>query len=171
MQILTGEPYPLGASFTGAGTNFSVSAALVPNKALSVTTSYSYTSSSIGGGQTAQGQTFGRVDGSFSFTPFPALYFAGTASRYVSGLPPTVLLSFSGGFSPFPGGDLMLRFAYAETRDEASNSQTRSYGPGARWNIRTGTYLDLGYTVTHTQTGAIATDSNAFIASLVISIR
>ena len=111
------------------------------------------------------------MEGSVSFSPFKALYLAASASRYTSGRPPSTLANFTGGFSPFPGGDLLVRFGYSETLDQAASTRTRQYGPTARWNIRPGSFLDLGYSVEESHSPALDSNGRAFTANLTVALH
>jgi hypothetical protein len=154
--------------------NASAAAALslVPNRKLTLTGTYSYTTSKLsGGGRPEQTDTAGQVQGTMSFAPIPALYAAAGISRFVQGRPPATLVNISAGASPFPGGDLQLRIGYSETRDEGSNTTTRNYGPGLRWNIRSGAYLDAQYAWNDLLSPTLSTRSHGVVADLVIALR
>ncbi len=151
---------------------YGVSASFIPHHTLALTAAYNYTTSTVsGGGLPELKDSLGRVDGSLSYSPFKALYLAASASRYTSGRPPSTLANFTGGFSPFPGGDLLLRFGYSETLDQAASTRTRQYGPTARWNIRPGSYLDLGYAVESSHSPALDSNSRAFTANLTVTLH
>ena len=154
------------------GTLYGVSASVTPHRTLALTAAYNYTTSSVtGGGLADQNDSLGRVEGSVSFSPFKALYLAASASRYTSGRPPSTLANFTGGFSPFPGGDLLVRFGYSETLDQAASTRTRQYGPTARWNIRPGSFLDLGYSVEESHSPALDSNGRAFTANLTVALH
>ena len=85
-----------------------------------------------------------RCQGNLAFTPIRALYFtAGILRSSGGGSGPQTLLNFGGGFSPFTGGQLLIRFGYDENVDTLSRVRNRFFGPSLRWNIRSGTYLDV----------------------------
>ncbi len=81
------------------------------------------------------------------------------------------LWSFGGAVSPFPGGDLQLRYSWNETYDAAARARTRTHGPVARWNIRAGWYLNAGYSLRETDTPAVTEDTRTFNANLLITLR
>jgi hypothetical protein len=146
------------------------SLSLVPNRVVQLTGTVSYTYSlSEGGGQSAVTTREGFGEAAVSLAPFPALALSGSVVRYFSGGTPSTLASFSGGFSPFPGGDLQLRYAYSETLETSTNSRARTHGPGARWNIRPGWYVEGAFSWNRTtsavqeQTGRVG-NVNLFIA-------
>ena len=74
------------------------------------------------------------------------------------------------GLSPFPRGQLQLRFAYNETVDTGAGARTRIYGPTLRWNIRPGTYLELAYSWNESTQPALATYGTSFTAALVVKL-
>jgi hypothetical protein len=157
---------------TVEGTLYGVSASVTPHPTVAMTGAYNYTYSLVtGGGRPESKDSVGRVEGSLSFTPFRALYLAASASRYTSGRPPSTLATFSGGFSPFPGGDLLLRFGYTETLDQAASTRLRQYGPGARWNIRQGLFVDLTYSVEDSNSPTVTSSARAFTANLTLALH
>jgi hypothetical protein len=156
---------------TVTGTLYGVSVSVTPNPMLAMTGAYNYTTSTTkGGGRPEQSDSLGRVEGSASFSPFRALYFAASVSRFTSGRPPSTLATFTAGFSPFPGGDLILRFGYTETLDQAAGLRVRNFGPSARWNIRRGAFLDLGYNVDDTHSPTVDSSGRTFTANLTINL-
>jgi hypothetical protein len=151
---------------------WSAGATVTPHRALALTAIYNYTTSTTtGGGRPEASQALGQVQGTASFTPFRALYFAASVSRYTSGQAPSTLASFSGGFSPFPGGDLSLQFAYNESYDQSTGTRARQYGPTARWNIRPGTFLDVAYSVQDSQSPALDSNTRAITANLNVALH
>jgi len=151
----------------------SANASIVPNPIVSLTGSFALRDSTqSGGGQPAIEDRRALAEGSVSLSPFPALSMSGAVSRQFLGeAPPVTLWSFNGGFSPFPGGDLQLRYAYGETYDTAAQLRTRSHGPAARWNIRSGWYLNIGYSFREERAPALSQDSRSFNANLLITLR
>jgi hypothetical protein len=83
---------------------------------------------------------------------------------------PQTLVNFGGGFSPFTGGQLLIRFGYDENVDTLSRVRNRFFGPSLRWNIRTGTYLDVAYTWNDTFQPALLTQSRNLFANLFVSL-
>jgi hypothetical protein len=84
---------------------------------------------------------------------------------------PSTLGNLSVGLSPFQGGQVLVRFAYNETLDTSSESRTRFYGPGLRWNIRSGAFLDAAYTWNETIGPALRNFTGAFLAKLNLALR
>jgi hypothetical protein len=160
------------AGQTVKGALFGAAASITPHRTFSLTGSYNYTTSTATGGGLAESHdSNGQVQATASFSPFRALYLASSVTRYVSGRPPSTLASFSGGFSPFPGGDLVLRFGYNETYDQSTGTRSRQYGPTARWNIRPSAYLDLNYSLENSSSPALSTNVRAFTANLTIALH
>jgi hypothetical protein len=151
----------------------SVNMSIVPNPILSLAGSYALSDTAqSGGGQPDHSERRNLLEGSASLSPFPALSLAGTVTRqFARAARPVTLWSFSGAFSPFPKGDLQLRYSWTETYDTAAELRTRTHGPGARWNIRPGWYLNAGYSVRETRAPAVSEDSRSFNANLLITLR
>lgn len=151
----------------------SVNASVVPNPILSLSGGVSVTESAqSGGGLPDRSQRSGVLEGNASVSPFPALSFAGGVTRQFGGAGPAVTLwSLNGAFSPFPRGDLQIRYGYAETFDSGAEVRTRAHGPGARWNIRPGWYLNAGYSFRDVRAPAMSSRDRSFNANLLITLR
>lgn len=149
------------------------STSVVPNRYVSLSGSASYTdSASSGGGLPSRTDERGFVEASVSVAPFPALSVAGTVSRQFGGTTrPVTLTSFSGAFSPFPGGDLQLRYSYLETYDSGADLRSRTHGPSARWTIRPGWYLSTSYSRQDARAPASFQRTQTFNANLLVSLR
>jgi hypothetical protein len=151
----------------------SVNTSVVPNRVLSLAGSVAVSDTAqSGGGRPDRTDRRTHLEGSASVSPFPALALTGTASRQIPENGPAITLwSFTGAVSPFPDGDLQLRYGYTESFDTGADLRTRSHGPGARWNIRSGWYLNAGYAVRETRSPAVDEDSRTFNANLLITFR
>ena len=151
--------------------NASVGITLVPMQALTISGTWGVSSSIVTGtGGPVRGESTSSLQGSLSFTPVRAIYFtAGILRSSGGGMGPQTLLNFGGGFSPFTGGQLLIRFGYDESVDTLSRIRNRFLGPSLRWNIRTGTYLDVAYTWNDTFQPALLTQSRTLFANLFIS--
>ena len=151
--------------------NATVGITLVPMPALTINGTWGVSSSIVtGGGVPVQSEATTSLQGNLSFTPVRAIYFtAGILRSSGGGMGPQTLLNFGGGFSPFTGGQLLIRFGYDENVDTLSRIRNRFFGPSLRWNIRTGTYLDVAYTWNDTFQPALLTQSRNLFANLFIS--
>ncbi len=151
----------------------SASTSIVPNRFVSLTGSASYASGTqSGGGRAERSDRRGVVEASAAVTPVPALALSGTVTRqFGSTIRPATLASFTGSLSPFPGGDLQLRYVYTESFDGAADQRTRSHGPSARWNIRPGWHLDTSYSLQDASAPASSQHSQTFNANLLITFR
>jgi hypothetical protein len=151
----------------------SVTASVIPNQYLSLSGSASHTEGTqSGGGRASRTDSRSFLEASASLNPVPALALSGTVSRQFGGSArPVTLTSFTGAVSPFPGGDLQLRYSYTETFDSAAEQRTRFHGPTARWNIRSGWYLDAGYSFQDLSAPTSSLKTRAFNANLLITLR
>ncbi len=154
------------------GLTWAANTSIIPNKIVTLAGTFGLTVSQLsGGGQPFRSDRSSLVSGSLTITPFPALFMSGGVTRIVTQSVGSTLLNAAGTFSPFPGGDLLARFGYAESLDTLTNTRFRNWGPGARWNIRRGWYLDVSYTISNTQAQLVTSDSRVFFADLVITYR
>ena len=152
--------------------NATVSILLVPMQALTINGTWGISSSIVtGSGAPVQGESTTSLQGNVAFTPVRALYFtAGILRSSGGGMGPQTLVNFGAGFSPFTGGQLLIRFGYDENVDTLSRVRNRFFGPSLRWNIRTGTYLDVAYTWNDTFQPALLTQSRNLFANLFVSL-
>lgn len=163
----TGETGRFTRSVTSSG-----SLSLVPNRALTTSGTVSYTTSeATGGGLGPVNTKSGILEGAATFTPFPALALAGSVLRYFAGPQRSTLLGFTGGFSPLPGGSLQLRYGYQETLDTGTETRTRNHGPGLRWNIRQGWFLEGGYAFQTTTSPTQHLEGQSANVNLFIALR
>jgi len=156
---------------TTEGPTVTANLALSPHPALAISGSYLFTEAvASGGGQAQTTSETERVDGNLTFQPFSALYVAAGLSRLIKGVLPTTLLNLGINFSPFPGGAVVLQSSYIQSLDTASNATSRLAGVSVRWNIRSGSYLDLGYALTDSNSSVQVLDTRSLTASLFLSI-
>lgn len=147
-------------------------ATLVPHRTLSLSGTFAATESrTSGAGVPAVTDSIARIEGTASYTPFPALFLSASHTRYVWGrLSPESLSSFGGTVSPFPGGALLVRFTYQETIDTTQELRTRSWGPGLRWTIKPRWFLDVTYTRNTSRSPALENRMDAFYANMLAII-
>ncbi len=157
---------------TSRGPIITASTSVAPHRTLTLSGTYYYTSLSLTGGNVPEASiSTQRVDGAVSYNPVPALYLAGGVSRVINaGKAPSTLANFGANFSPFPYGDLLLRFSYSESLDTGNDAKSRVATAGAHWSVATGTFLDLGYTLIDASAPTGATSSRVFQANLVIQL-
>jgi hypothetical protein len=110
---------------------------------------------------------FGRVDGSVSLTPAPAVSATGTVSRVLLGARPTTLATMQLNYFPLRG-EVHLAVAYSKTLDTEADATTELLSPSLRWNIRSGVSLNASYTVLENASPTQTLDSRAFAARLLI---
>jgi hypothetical protein len=156
-----------GSDSTTLSGTFGATVAL--NRALSLTASV-LASDVRGDGIEVRSSQYARVDTTLTVTPFPALYVSAGYGHYTTGLGPADVLLVNGTFSPFPNNDLQLRFGYNDSLDTGLDFRNRLWGPGLRWNIRRGTWLDVTYSVYDNYTPTLTSHSRVFFANLFITI-
>jgi hypothetical protein len=149
----------------------SAGASVMPHRTATFSLSYSYTASdSTGGSQPDQSTTTMHIDASVSYNPVPAFYATAGVSHFTGGVTPTTTYNVSATITPFPGGDLVLRFAYLDAYDTASDTRTRQLGPSARWNISRSAFLDLSYTWLTYHSPALQAETRTLSAGLVVRL-
>lgn len=167
--------YNFGRLETGQSTSGSlinVGAAFVPHRTLTVNLAYVYsnTKESAAADKPASSTKSDRAEASMTFTPVRALYLFASVSRTVTDTESKVLTNYGLNFSPFPDGDIQFHFSYTENLGPANQGTTRLITPSLRWNIRSGTFLDLSYTVSQSVSNIEKVDSRFINASLKVTL-
>lgn len=144
---------------------------LTPNKWVTVTAGalFSRTRTVDLADASAVFEKYGRVDGSLSLTPAPALSATGTVSRVLYGARATTLGTVQGSYFPLRG-DLQLSLAYSKTLDTAAEATTEFITPSLRWNLRRGVSLTSSYTWLQSVAPAQIVTSRALGATLLITL-
>jgi hypothetical protein len=151
------------------GSTFNATAALVPNRFLTLTLGWLSSVTSVWvGAEPATRTPSARADASLTARPTSAISLAGTLSRTLTGAAPTTSGSAQASYAPLRG-DLQLTASYASTFDTASESTLRSFVPGLRWNVRPGVQLTVNYSMLDAATPASRTRSRFFGAALSIN--
>jgi hypothetical protein len=152
---------------SGQGT---IGLTLAPLKTLTANGSYSYQwSQGTGGGApptTSHGQS---LSGSATWSPYPALFFAGSILRTWIEHPST-LVSFSAGFSPLRDGQLQLSLNYGETYESATQRRSRTYGTSIRWNFRPGYYLEASLGESRLYSPVVNSVADSFFVSMYLPL-
>lgn len=151
--------------------NGTLSLTLVPMQALVINGTWGVSSSIVSGtGRPVLGDKTTSLQGNVAFTPVRAIFFAAGVQRSSGGgQGPQTLVNFGAGFSPFAGGQLLIRFGYDENLDVVARVRNRFFGPSVRWNIRTGAFLDVAYTWNDSIQPALLTQSRNLFANLFIT--
>ncbi len=163
-----------GKQETGQGTNgklVNFGATFVPHRAMTLNLTYVYSTSNQSGGDLPSSKSKNnRAEASISYTPVRAMYLFCSVSRTTTeGLSKT-LANYGLNFSPFPDGDLQFHFAYTENVGPSNEGTTRLISPTLRWNIRSGAYLDVSYTLSQTRSAVESSDSRTINASLKVTL-
>jgi hypothetical protein len=156
------------------GANATVGLTLTPMQALTLTGTWGLNTSlpSATGATLLLADRTTLLQASLTFTPVAALYFnAGVTRSTGTSQGPQTLANFSAGFSPFAGGQLLIRFGWDEWLDSQSQSRNRIFGPSVRWNIRSGTYLNVSYTWNDTVQPLLLQQARTLFAQLVITLN
>ena len=174
LNVLAGYTWArdeLGRTLSGANAN--VGFTLIPIPVLTINGNWGLTTSLASGTAIEnRGRQSTVLQGNAVFTPIPALFVSAGVTRSTgSDQGNQTLANFGAGFSPFSGGQLLLRFGYDETLDTQGQARVRIFGPGLRWNIRTGTHLDVSYIWNDTAQPALITQNRSLFANLFVSFR
>jgi len=144
-----------------------LSATASPHAALSLTGTLGWLHSSAwGGGLSEVSGRAGRVEGTATFNPFPALYLSASGSRNLFGLDPAVQTGLGAGVSLLHGGGLSLRFNFNRTSDTLSGIRSRSLGSGLVWTLAPGKSLSANFTRLDSTTPSEVVRSDAFTVLL-----
>lgn len=168
--------YSFGLSETGQSSQnitASASVAVVPLKFASLNAGFNFSDArATGGGLSPVDEQRFSLEANATLSPFRALALSGGVSRqWRSQGPPATLANFSGAVSPFPQGDLQVRYAYSETLNTAGDVHTRSHGPSLRWNIRRGWQFDAGFNQFQSSSPTVRANSYTVSANLVATLR
>jgi hypothetical protein len=142
---------------------------VVPNAKLSLSANVTWSHTLLSGaGLPESVNDTWRAESSLSYTPVPALLLTAGVSRGVIAGVGQTLVNFSGTFSPFPGGNLLLTFRYNENIDTLSQSKSRIFGPYLRWTIRGPTYIEASYTWLDSSLPVLQTSSRVLDVRLTL---
>jgi hypothetical protein len=162
----------LGRTSAGSGRQSqtaSSSAALnvTPHRAVSANGTFTWSySQGWGGGEADRSDRAGRVDGTVSVNPFPALYLSASAGRNIFGLAPATTTALSAGLSLFRGGALALRLNAGQTTDAASRVRNRAYSGGLSVKLGPGRSFDVSSSWSESRAPVERVRSFAVIAGL-----
>ncbi len=163
-----GEEGVTRAAFTNATANLSVN--VTPNRFATLTGGGGYSSATSALSGEVRTTRTGQLNASLVLTPLTSLYGSGTVTRYVWGVTPSTVFSFSANFSPLPGGQLLLSFTYNETLDVTNDIRSSVWGPSLRWTIRPATFLTVSYSQVRGWYPTYQTFSEGVFASLTITL-
>jgi hypothetical protein len=171
LNLLTG--YTTNTSDTGQKTDsltLSIGSSFVPNPKLTLNINYAGTNTKqSGGGTIDQDKTTQRGDVGVSFTPVPAIYLNATYGVQTETDRDRVeVQSYGGSWAIFRDGALQLNITYSETISPTTNEKFRSFSPSLRWNIRPGSYLDISYLSSHSES---VTVTNADFTTIAARLR
>lgn len=148
-----------------------VGASVVPNRVLSLGGTYGLSdTATTGGGHPATSFLRHRLDGTVALSPVPALYATAGVTRVFGDGTPTTLAHLGLNLSPFPQGQLLVRFTYTDSLDTAAASRSRLWSPSLRWTPRPGLFLDLAYTDLRTGSPIEATRIQTASANLTLTL-
>lgn len=176
LSLNVGAGYSTGSDAQGGETHsvsFTAGMDMVPNKDFTLGVSYQdSTAEHTGGGQPSATSFIRSASASATYRPFAAVYLVGGYSIYMQNDRPNVtLINYGVNWSPFSGGDLQLSTNYTESLTSTGNEKVTTYGPSLRWNIRSGSSLDLSYNRQKSVSDfSGSTDVNSFSAQLRIAL-
>ena len=144
-------------------TNVNFGANIVPNNALTININYFSTDTNeSGAGKKKTNSTSKRSEFTASYRPVRTLYLVASISKSTQDKRKDTLQNYSINWSPFPDGDLQLRFEYNQNLRSQDNGVDKQIRPSLRWNINKRTFLDISYLIFKSKTNDIKTDSKLF---------
>jgi hypothetical protein len=167
-----------GASTTTAGmglktdtTNYIWGVNLIPRQTLNITVSSSVLRSeqSGGGGQ----ETWTRLrssNASIAYYPVSLLYLYASWQKNVTYERSETIKNYGLNWSPFPGGNLQLTYAYNETLMSQDNSVDKSSSPALRWYIARGAFIVAAYVSSTNESDKLESTSRSYNASLNVAL-
>ena len=151
-------------------TSVNFGANIIPNNALTLNINYYSTDTDeSGGGKEKTNTTSSRSEFTASYRPLRTLYIVASLSKSSQDGRKDTLQNYGINWSPFPDGDLQLRFEYNQNLRSQDNGVDTLIRPGLRWNINRKTYLDITYLIVKSKTDELKTDSKIFNVNLRMS--
>jgi len=77
--------------------------------------------------------------------------------------------NIGGSWAPFRDGALLLNISYRESIATVSEEKDRNLVGSLRWNIRSGSYLDVSYLISKNSSLSQSSDTQTFSTSLRLS--
>jgi hypothetical protein len=177
ISLMAGGSYSVGTVPSGQvlrNKSLTVSTSVQPHRTLTLTGAFGHADSLATGGNSPRVSTAtNRIDGTLSWAPIQAIYFAGGVTRLIGSRGPITLFNGSASASPFPRGDLQLGISWNETYQQGGaqdGAMTRLWGPTARWTVRPGTILTVSYSVLDNDAPSLRTSDRTFSALLQIAL-
>jgi hypothetical protein len=122
---------------------------LTPHPTLNLNAGYTQTDTERSGGGIPDSTSFARSGTlTATFNPLSALYLFGSVGFSAQNGRETVITeNFGGSWSPFRDGALQLSISYNENLSSTGDQRTTVLSPTLRWNIRSGWWLDVSYSL------------------------
>jgi len=134
-------------------------ATVIPHQTLTMTLSYSGTTTDQTGGDRAEGTLKDkRMDLGAAFRPFQTVYIFASIGRVEQDDKTDTLTNYALNWSPFPYGTLQMQFSYSEDLRSEDQSKIKTIRPSLRWEIAPRISLDLSYMVTKSDSVRETTD-------------
>ncbi len=135
---------------------------IVPNNKVTININYSVTQTQQSAGDTSRSE----LDFQAFVIPFRALSFNARVSMMDRGDSTATLYNYSANWSPFPDGTLQFFLGYTETLRPEDEQKSRTIRPSLKWTLSRHFFLDMGYSISESETRLEATESNSFSANL-----
>lgn len=165
-----------GASFLAQGLRIgstfqtSTTTSFRPNALMTLSVGALYSRSAGSSPETGNTMTqTGRLDGSLTLTPAPALSATGTVSRVFLGERLTTLATVQLNYFPLRG-DLQLGASYSKTLDTAADATTEILTPSLRWNVRSGVSLTSSFSYLKNAAPVQTSVSRVATVDLIVNI-
>jgi hypothetical protein len=152
--------------------SLNIGGTFTPNPKLTLNVNYAGSNvKQSGGTNTTPDKTTNRGDLTLSYNPVPAIYLHCAFGIQTETDRDTVTTqSYGGSWGILRDGSLQLNIAYSENLNPSSNQKDRSLVPSLRWNIRPGSYLDISYLISHSETDTQDSDFTTVTALLRIGL-
>jgi len=128
-------------------------ASIIPHQTLSLNVSATETRfEQSGGGRVASSGFTRAYELSVSYTPLSSVsLFASVGYSAQSSRESEITQNYGVSWSPLRDGALLFNVFYNESLSSIEDQKTRVVSPSLRWNIRSGWWLDLNYSLVTTE--------------------
>jgi hypothetical protein len=142
-------------------TDFQFLAVVIPHPLMTLNLNYKYSIvDQSGGGNPSASTTTQTGEFLLSYNPFRTLFLVARIDlSSVTNQRTLVTQNYGLNWSPFPDGNLQVRFFYNENLTTGGIKQ-RIINPGVRWNFTKRSYLDISYQRNTSKSLSLKTDEN-----------
>jgi hypothetical protein len=160
-----------GLDLTTDSANYIWGLNLIPLQTLNITVSSSVVKSKQHGGGAQEVTTRTQSDyASIAYYPVSLLYLYASWQKTTSYAESDTIKNYGLNWSPFPGGNLQLTFAYNEVLLSQDNAVQKTTTPSLRWYITRGAYIVAAYVSSMNDSDKLESTSRSYSATLNVAL-